>query len=275
MELRIQMYLTHYNLTLKPFEESPDPRFFWLSEKHKEALASLKYGIQENKAFILINGDIGTGKTSLINYFLLDNDIDAIVAALPDPDLNIYDFFKLVTNEFNINLDSNTKGDFLIQFEHFLRTTYSGKKKVLLIIDEAQRLNQQLMEQIRLLSNIERKYTKLINVFLVGQNEIIDIIKDEKNKALRQRLTVHYTIEPLTEPETQEYIKHRLSVAGSKTEIFNSEAVHEIFSFSKGYPRLINIICDRALLTGYVSETKKITVAIVKQCADDLKIHVD
>lgn len=269
------MYLTHYNLTLKPFEESPDPRFFWLSEKHKEALASLKYGIQENKAFILINGDIGTGKTSLINYFLLDNDIDAIVAALPDPDLNIYDFFKLVTNEFNINLDSNTKGDFLIQFEHFLRTTYSGKKKVLLIIDEAQRLNQQLMEQIRLLSNIERKYTKLINVFLVGQNEIIDIIKDEKNKALRQRLTVHYTIEPLTEPETQEYIKHRLSVAGSKTEIFNSEAVHEIFSFSKGYPRLINIICDRALLTGYVSETKKITVAIVKQCADDLKIHVD
>jgi type II secretory pathway predicted ATPase ExeA len=176
------MYLTHYNLTLKPFEESPDPRFFWLSEKHKEALASLKYGIQENKAFILINGDIGTGKTSLINYFLLDNDLDAIVAALPDPDLSIYDFFKLITKEFNIELDSNTKSDFLIQFEHFLQTTYSGKKKVLLIIDEAQRLNLPLMEQIRLLSNIEREYVKLINVFLVGQNEIIDIIKDEKNK---------------------------------------------------------------------------------------------
>jgi len=275
MELSIQMYLSYYNLTLKPFEESPDPRFFWLSEKHKEALASLKYGIQENKAFILINGDIGTGKTSLINYFLLDNDIDAIVAALPDPDLNIYDFFKLVTKEFNIKLDSNTKGDFLIQFEQFLQTTYSGKKKVLLIIDEAQRLNQQLMEQIRLLSNIERNYSKLINVFLVGQNEVIDMIKDVKNKALRQRLTVHYTIEPLTEPETQEYIRHRLSVAGSETEIFSPEANHEIFSFSKGYPRLINIICDRALLTGYVSETKKITGEIVKQCADDLKILVE
>ena len=268
------MYLTHYNLTLKPFEESPDPRFFWLSEKHKEALANLKYGIQENKAFILINGDIGTGKTSLINYFLLDNDIDAIVAALPDPDLSVFDFFKLVTNKFNINLDSNTKGDFLIQFEHFLHTTHSGKKKVLLIIDEAHRLNQQLMEQIRLLSNIERQYTKLINVFLVGQNEVIDIIKDEKNKALRQRLTVHFTIEPLTELETQEYIKHRLGVAGSKTEIFTSEAVQEVFSFSKGYPRLINIICDRALLTGYISETEKINGTIVKQCADDLKILV-
>jgi general secretion pathway protein A len=269
------MYLTHYNLTLKPFEESPDPRFFWLSEKHKEALACLKYGIQENKAFILINGDIGTGKTSLINYFLLDNGIDAIVAVLPDPDLSVYDFFKLVTKEFNIKLDSNTKGDFLIQFEHFLHTTYSGKKKVLLIIDEAQRLNQQLMEQIRLLSNIEIEYIKLINVFLVGQNEVIDMIKDEKNKALRQRLTVHCTIEPLTELETQEYIKHRLKVAESKRGIFTYGAVHEIFSFSSGYPRLINIICDRALLTGYVSETKKITGEIVKRCADDVKILVE
>ena len=275
MELSIQMYLSHYNLTLKPFEESPDPRFFWLSEKHREALASLKYGIQENKAFILINGDVGTGKTSMINYFLLDNDIDAIVAALPDPDLSIYDFFKLVTKQFNINLDSNTKGDFLIQFEHFLQTTYSGKKRVLLIIDEAHRLNQELMEQIRLLSNIERDYTKLINVFLVGQNEVIDIIKDEKNKALRQRLTVHYTIEPLTELETKEYIKHRLRVAGAEIEIFSPEANNEIFSFSKGYPRLINIICDRALLTGYVSEKKLISEEIVKQCADDLKILVE
>jgi general secretion pathway protein A len=275
MESSIQMYLTHYNLTLKPFEESPDPRFFWLSEKHKEALACLKYGIQENKAFLLLNGDIGTGKTSLINFLLLDNDQDAIVATLPDPDLSISDFFKLLSRGFNINIDFDTKGDFLIQFEHFLHNTYSEEKKALLIIDEAQRLNQQLMEQIRLLSNIERKDVKLINIFFVGQNEIIDMIKDEKNKALRQRLTVHYTIETLTEPETQEYINHRLRVAGSETEIFSSEAAHEIFSFSKGYPRLINIICDRALLTGYVSETKKITGAIVKKCADDLKILVE
>jgi len=269
------MYLTHFNLTLKPFEESPDPRFFWLSEKHKEALACLKYGIIENKAFLLLNGDIGTGKTSLINYLLSDNDQDAIVATLPDPDLKISDFFKLLSREFNINLDFDSKGDFLIQFEHFLYNTYSEEKRALLIIDEAQRLNQQLLEQIRLLSNIERKDVKLINIFFVGQNEVIDIIKDEKNKALRQRLTVHYTIESLTEPETLEYIKYRLSVAGSKTGIFSTEAVHEIFLFSKGYPRLINIICDRALLTGYVSETKIISGAIVKKCADDLKILVE
>lgn len=269
------MYLTHYNLTLKPFEESPDPRFFWLSEKHKNTLACLRYGIKENKAFFLVNGDIGTGKTSLINYLLLDNDIDAIVATIPDPDLSILDFFRMLSKEFNINIDFNTKGDFLIQFEHFLHNTYSEEKRALLIIDEAQRLNQQLMEQIRLLSNIERKDVNLINIFFAGQNGLNELIRDEKNKSLRQRITVHYTIEPLTEPETQEYIKYRLMVAGSKTEFFSDEAVHEIFSFSKGYPRLINIICDRALLTGYVSETKKITGAIVKQCADDLKLLVE
>ncbi len=270
-----KMYLNHFNLTLKPFEGSPDPRFFWLGEKHKEALASLKYGIQENMAFILINGDIGTGKTSLIHYFLVDNDVDAIIATLPDPDLSISDFFRLVTNEFNINLDSNTKGDFLIHFGRFLKNTYSGKKKVLLIIDEAQRLNHELLEQIRLLSNIERDYVKLINIFIIGQNEVLDILTDEENKALRQRITLHYNIEPLTESETSQYIKHRLKVAGSKTEIFSPEAVQEIFLFSKGYPRLINTICDRSLLTGYVRDTKKISGEMVKQCADDLKILVE
>jgi general secretion pathway protein A len=269
------MYLNHFNLKLKPFEGSPDPRFFWLGEKHKEALASLKYGIQENMAFLLINGDIGTGKTSLIHYFLLDNDIDAIIATLPDPDLSISDFFKLVTNEYNIKLDSNTKGDFLIQFGRFLQKTYSGKKKVLLIIDEAQRLNHELLEQIRLLSNLERDYVKLINIFIIGQNEVLDILTDAENKALRQRITLHYNIEPLTESETSQYIKHRLKVAGSKTEIFSPEAVQEIFLFSKGYPRLINTICDRALLTGYVKDTKKISGEIVKQCADDLKILIE
>ena len=122
---------------------------------------------------------------------------------------------------------------------------------------------------------IEKKEVKLINIFFVGQNEVIDIIKDEKNKALRQRLTVHYTIEPLTEPETEQYIQHRIKVAGSEAEIFDSEAVHEVFSFSNGYPRLINIICDRSLLTGYIKEVVKITGPIVKHCADELKILVE
>jgi general secretion pathway protein A len=266
------MYLTHYNLRIKPFETSPDPRFIWLSEKHKEALASLKYGIQENKGFLLLTGDIGTGKTTLINYFLKEIDTDAIIASIPDPDLCIVDFFQLLSKEFNMNIDFDTKGDFLIQFEEFLHNTYSEEKKALLIIDEAQRLNQPLLEQIRLLSNIEKQYSKLINIFLVGQNELHELIMDEQNRALRQRIAVHYNIEPLTEPETRDLIKHRLSIAGSEEEIFSPEAIYEIFSFSKGYPRLINTICDRALLTGYVLDIKKIDMKIVKKCADELII---
>ena len=123
------MYLTHYNLRIKPFETSPDPKFFWLSEKQKEALASLKYGIQENKGFLLLTGDIGTGKTTLLNCFLNENDIDAVIASIPDPDLSIVDFFKLLSKEFNINPDFDTKGDFIIQFEDFLHNTYSEEKK--------------------------------------------------------------------------------------------------------------------------------------------------
>ncbi len=269
------MYLTHYNLRIKPFELTPDPKFIWLGEKHKEALAALTYGIQENKGFLLLTGDIGTGKTTLLNCFLQDDDTDAIVATIPDPDLSITDFFKLLSNNFNFNINSNTKGEFLIQFGHFLHNTYSEKKRALLIIDEAQRLNQQLLEQIRLLSNIERQDVKLLNIFFVGQNELYELIMDEQNKALRQRIAVHYSIESLTESETQDYIEHRLRIAGSGAEIFSPDAIHEIYSFSTGYPRLINTICDRALLTGYVTEIKIINGEIVKQCADELKILIE
>jgi general secretion pathway protein A len=185
------------------------------------------------------------------------------------------DFYRYIARAFGIKDPFETKEQFLEVFETFLLLNEEQKKKVLLIIDEAQRLTSELLEEIRLLSNIEKDYTKLLNIFFVGQNEVIDIIKDERNKALRQRLTVHYTIAPLTEPETHQYIQYRLRVAGSETEIFDAEAVHEVFSFSKGYPRLINIICDRSLLTGYISETAKITGPMVKQCADDLKILVE
>jgi general secretion pathway protein A len=266
------MYQTHYNFRIKPFEQSPDPRFIWLSEKHKEALASLKYGLQENKGFLLLTGDIGTGKTTLLNCFLNEIDTDAVIASIYDPDLSIFDFFELLSREFNINLDFDTKGEFLNQFEDFLHNTYSEERKALLIIDEAQRLNQQLLEQIRLLSNIEKTYSKLINIFLVGQKELHKLIMDEQNRALRQRLATHYNIEPLSESETRNYIKHRLRIAGSEKEIFTPEAVYTIYSFSKGYPRLINTICDRALLSGYVSDLNKIDAKTAQKCADEIML---
>jgi general secretion pathway protein A len=269
------MYLSYYNLNEKPFQISTDPKFLWLGEKHKEALAILTYGILDNKGFLLLTGDVGTGKTTIINTLLNNLDDDVIAAHVPNPDLEHLDFFNFIANVFSIDKKFSTKGEFLNHLSKFLHDAYSKNKKVLLIIDEAQRLKPELLEEIRLLSNIERQDTKLLNIFFVGQKEFNNILIEPENRALRQRITINYYIKPLTENGTKEYIKHRLNIAGSEKNIFNSSAIGEIFSFSKGFPRLINIICDLALLTGYVKEQKTINELIIKECAKELQIPTE
>ena len=264
------MYLSHYNLKEKPFQISTDPKFIWFGEKHREALAVLEYGVIDNKGFLLITGDVGTGKTTLINALLKRLGNDVIVANITNPILEELDFFNIVANEFNINKHFSNKADFTIHFSRFLNDCYTKKKKVILVIDEAHKLDQDLLEQIRLLSNIERQDTKLINIFFVGQNEFIDIISDKQNRALRQRISINYHLDPLKESEVKAYILQRLNVAGLKENIFNDHSISEIISFSNGYPRLINIICDQALLTGYVRGVKTIDGEIIKECANGL-----
>jgi general secretion pathway protein A len=266
------MYLTHYNLRKKPFSISPDPSFLWLGNTHKEALAVLKYGILENKGFLVLTGDVGTGKTALINALVKIIDVTAYVAAIPDPGLSSLDFFNFLSEEFGMKRHFESKGDFLIYFKKFLYGAYEKNKKVLLIIDEAQRLNHELLEQIRLLSNIEKENQKLINIFFVGQSEFNNMLSDEKSKAVRQRIAVSYHLDRLTENETARYIRHRLKISGARTEIFTNWAVREIYSFSNGIPRLINIICDNALLTGYSAEVTSIDKEIVAECAGELQI---
>jgi len=270
------MYLTHYNLKEKPFQISTDPKFIWLGENHKETLAILEYGVLDNKGFLLITGDVGTGKTTLINALLQRLGNDIIVANITNPILEELDFFNFIADEFNMNMKFISKGSFLIQFSRFLNNCYSKNKKIILIIDEAHKLNQKLLEQIRLLSNIERPDTKLLNIFFVGQNEFINIISDSKNRALKQRISINYHLDPLTETEVRKYIHHRIKVAGHQGNIFGEDAIDEIFSFSKGYPRLINIICDHALLSGYVKGVKTIKNAeIIKECSDELLLPTE
>lgn len=266
------MYLSYYNLTEKPFQINTDPKFFWQGEKHKEALAMLKYGILDNRGFLFLAGDVGTGKTTLINTLTNQLGDQIIVAIIPDPGLEKIDFFNFVAAAFNFNRQFNSKGEFIVYFSRFLHKAYINNKRVLLIIDESQKLTSELLEEIRLLSNIEKPDAKLINIFFVGQNEFIDILLRAENRALRQRITINYQIDPLTENETEQYIRHRLKVAGSQKNIFTSKAVHEIFAFSGGYPRLINIVCDHSLLTGYVKGKKAIDAGIVEECAKELKI---
>ena len=266
------MYERYYNLKAMPFQITTDPRFIWLGEKHTEALATLKYGIMENKGFLLMIGDVGTGKTALINCLVQMIDVSAVVAKIPDPGLSSLDFYNFLAVEFKMNKKFDSKGAFLIHLKKFLMEAHSHHKKVLLIVDEAQRLNHELLEQIRLLSNIELDNKKLINIFFVGQTEFSQMLLEERNRAVRQRITVSYQIEPLTESETRAYIKHRLKIAGATKEIFTKDAVSEIFSFSTGYPRLINIVCDHALLTGYVSELKSIDQKVIRECEKELQI---
>jgi len=263
------MYLNYYNLSLKPFEISPDPKFLWLGEKHKEALAVLKYGILENKGFLSLTGDIGTGKTTIVNALANSLGDNIIFAKVLDPSLDEIDFFKLAANVFKVNKKFSTKGDFLSHLEQFLINAHTNNKDVVLIIEEAQRIDQELLEEVRLLSNIEQPDRKLITIIFVGQIEFNK--KLTKNRALRQRITINYAIEPLTNFETEKYISHRLKVAGSESKIFSQGAIHEIFSFSGGNPRLINIICDLALLSGYAAEAKIIQPDRIRECADNFQ----
>jgi len=267
------MYLNHFKLKAKPFQISTDPGFLWLGDKHREALAVLRYGIMDNKGFLLLTGDVGTGKTTLIHALINALDGEVVIANVPDPGLEIPEFFAYIARSFNLDPGFSGKFAFLSMFETFLNRVHEKKKKVLLIIDEAQRMDQKLLEEIRLLSNIEKQSTKLINIFFVGQSEFNSIILEERNAALRQRITVNYDLGPLSEEETGQYIRHRLKVAGRTQPIFKSGAVREIHKFSKGYPRLINVICDRALITAYTIESQKIGTAVIRECADEVRLR--
>lgn len=294
------MYLAFYKLKHKPFQISTDPRFLWLGEKHEEALATLRYGVLDNKGFLLLTGDVGTGKTTLINALLKTLGKNTLVASIRDPALDPIDFYNYTAHAFGMEANFTSKASFLIQFERYLHDAHTTNKRVLLIIDEAQRINQVLLEEVRLLSNIEREDSKLLNIFFVGQLEFNEILLRPENRAIRQRITINYNISALSEQETGQYIKHRLQIAEAEKkdlpvvptqtnekaghvqskqkppdgmgEIFTFGAIKEIHSFSKGYPRLINIICDRSLLTGFVEESPIITRKHVTECIRELTI---
>ena len=266
------MYLSHYGFKKRPFSISPDPSFLWLGEKHSEGLASLRYGILESKGFLLLTGDIGTGKTAMVNRLIRQINLNVIAATIPDPNMELIDFYNILADEFKMDSFFESKGDFLIHFKRFLVDTYGHHKKALLIIDEAQRLDHELLEEIRLLSNIEFDNRKLINIFLVGQSELRKMLMEERNKSFRHRIAVFYHIEPLNAQETASYIEYRIKVAGSTWKLFSTEAIGEIHNFSQGYPRLINIICDNALMSGYAAGLTMIDGDIVRECASELQI---
>jgi len=270
------MYTRFYNLRENPFNVTSDPNFLFMSKRHREALAFLTYGIEQRKGFLEITGEIGTGKTTLCKALLNKLDKKVKTAFIINPDLSELQLLGSIAEDFGVELPK--KANKLLIFHllnKFLIHQLSLRNNVVLIIDEAQNLKPALLEQIRLLSNLETEKEKLIQIALVGQPELRDKLNSPGLAQLRQRITIRYHMVPLDENEIGDYIGHRLGVAGSDGRIkFSEEAVGEIFKFSEGVPRLINVVCDRALLFGFVLETTHITLDIVKRAMEEIKGQV-
>ena len=267
------MYASFYGMTEKPFQISTDPRFLWLGEKHREALANLKYGLLDRNGFVVLTGDVGTGKTTLVNALIDALDDSVRVAKINHPSLDTKDFLSLIAKTLDPHIRSTQKSDLLIFFNTYLQKAYDAGETVLLIIDEAHRLSVEVLEEIRLLSNIEQAGQKLLSIFFVGQDEIKPMLQTAECRALRQRITSFYDIEALEPEETRQYVDYRMKVSGMQDPLFSTGALQLIHAFSGGNPRVINNLCDRALLTGYVKEQRIIDTEIIIECADELELN--
>lgn len=266
------MYLSHFNLQEKPFKVSTDPKFLWLGDRHKEALETLRYGILHGDGYVVLTGDVGTGKTTLAMALAKDLSDKVIVARIPFPDVEVLDFLKLISRAYGINSDVQSKASFRESFESFLHTRFSAGKRAVLILDEAQRMRHEHLEELLQLSSVEENGVGLLNIVFVGQNEFNEMLQEDSNRALRQRIAINYNLIPLTRAETEQYISHRLNVAHCQREIFTSEAIQQIFLYSNGIPRLINIVCDLALLMMYLEGGEVVQPEAVKQAVERLRL---
>ncbi|HIC91993.1 MAG TPA: DUF2075 domain-containing protein [Syntrophaceae bacterium] len=266
------MYTRYFGLREKPFDLSPDPKFLYLSESHKEAFAYLKYGVKERKSFVVITGEVGTGKTTLLNALLEEMDPEVRRVHLTDPGSTVEDLFYMIKRSLDLPIDDMGKGKLLWALHDFMENRLAENEQVLLIIDEAQNLSPSMLEEVRLLSNLETSGKRLFQIFLVGQQELNVKLQTPELRQLRQRIGVKYHLLPLDLTDTQNYIQHRLEIAGFRGKgPFHRKAIREIYRFSKGYPRLINILCDDALLTAYSRDLKEIKRNIIKEVIKDIE----
>jgi general secretion pathway protein A len=267
------MYLKYYGLKEKPFEITVDPRFIYLSETHKEALANLVYAVQERKGFAVLTGEAGTGKTTLVQTLLSRLDVKTKTAFLFNPKVeNDVEFLYSICEDLEIKMETGSKVDYLTRLNEFLMECFSRKENVVVIIDEAHTLNPELLEEIRLLGSLETPSNKLLQVILLGKPELDNILSRPQFLPLKQRINVRCRLKPLTRAEMEEYITRRLRVAGARTtHLFTPRALRNIFRYSQGIPRLINILCDNALVNGYAGEKKVIGDGVIREVISDLE----
>ncbi len=268
------MYTSFFGLNEKPFSITPDPRYLFLSERHGEALAHLVYGVTESGGFIQLTGEVGTGKTTLVRSLLLNRMPDnADVAVVLNPQLSVIEFLATICEELHIEVVHN-KGSVKALTDalnrHLLEAHAAGRRTIL-VVDEAQNLAPAVLEQVRLLTNLETAKQKLLQIILIGQEELRDLLARNDLRQLAQRITGRYHLEPLSREETSSYIEHRLKVAGALGEVFDAGAKREVYRLSQGVPRLVNVICDRALLGAYAQEARRVNARLVRLAAAEVK----
>jgi len=269
------MYHEFYGLRQPPFDITPNPRFLFHSTKHREAFNHLVYGVRERKGFVQLTGEVGAGKTTLCRAFLEQLDGKYSTALILNPVLNADELMRAIATEFGLDVHGRDRLATIAAISDFLlKQTLAGKETVL-IIDEAQNLTEDLLEQVRLISNIETDDRKLLQIVLMGQPELRDRLNSPRLKQLRQRITVRYHLAPLTRGEVGQYIQHRLALAGSRgAPAFTFPAVWRVFNYSQGIPRLVNAVCDKALLAGFVERSYRINYRMVGRAIRELEGNI-
>ena len=267
------MYESHYGFAEKPFNLTPDPKYLYLSQRHTEAFAHLEFGRRERGGFIVVTGEVGTGKTTLARYFLSRLDGRTATAFVIYPALSAAELLRSILEDLHIRVPARASlKDHVDALHRFLLEAREKDRDVVLLIDEAQDLAPEVLEQIRLISNLETDTEKLIQIVLMGQSELQQMLSRHELRQLAQRVTAQYHLSPLTRPETDDYVAHRLKVAGGEGKVsFTPGALAAVHQHSGGVPRLINLICDRALLAGYVQGARVIDGAMVRRAAREVK----
>jgi len=267
------MYTSFFGLQEKPFAITPDPRYLYLSERHAEALAHLMYGINEAGGFIQLTGEVGTGKTTVIRSLLEQLPGHADVALILNPRVTPAEFLLTICEELHIHVPESGRGSTKTLMDLIgrqLLDTHARGRRVVLIVDEAQNLSTETLEQVRLLTNLETATTKLLQIILIGQPELRALLDQPELRQLAQRITGRYHLNPLSTEETAGYVKHRMRVAGATAEVFTPAALREIHRLSGGIPRVINVVCDRALLGAFTQEDHRAGGALVRQAASEV-----
>src|SRR3984957_19192084 len=267
------MYTSFFGLAEKPFAITPDPRYLYLSERHAEALAHLLYGINESGGFIQLTGEVGTGKTTVVRTLLSRVPHHADVAVILNPRVTPVEFLLTICEELGLGIADSDRGSvkqMVDALNRRLLTAHAEGRRIIVIVDEAQNLSAEVLEQVRLLTNLETPTQKLLQIILIGQPELRELLDRTDLRQLAQRITGRYHLEPLSREETRGYVRHRLRVAGAADEIFTESALLEIHRLAAGVPRVINVTCDRSLLGAYTEETRKVTSSLVRRAAGEV-----